>query len=98
MARKLNFQRLEIIFSWGSVYFNLNCDGSSPGGWCEGECKLDSDRRRGVGVGDACTRQLHYFVTHTPSRAYTVIELQPEKLLSIAFRSLMYNMIHIPDS
>lgn len=76
MARKLNFQRLEIIFSRGSVYFNLNCDGSSPGDGCEGECKLDSDRRGG-GTGEpACTRQLHYFVTHTRSRAYTIIRLQ----------------------
>lgn len=64
MARKLNFQRLEIISSWGSVYFNLNCDGSSPGGWCEGECKLDSDRRGG---GRGSLHVLDNFIISLPT-------------------------------
>ena len=42
------------VFNWGNVYFNLNCDGSSPGAGV----KVSAPRE-----GGACTRQLHYFVT-----------------------------------
>jgi hypothetical protein len=90
----LNFQRFEIIFNWGSVYFNLNCDGSSPGGWCEGECRLDSERHRGEqhALDNFIISLPTLKVGHTRSSSYT-----ERNLLFTGCKSLTCNTTRILD-